>query len=216
VDIQFGLATSISHCNSLGAVKDNYILRTGSDWGGNTNNSQSNHSIIDQCRVYARDGAKTCFKVLGSGGVVIRDAISEGASNVAYSIYVDRETSTTVRMFKLENFHLEHKPTKAGIYIQSTGINTIDGLFYQLAYEGYVLIRTGKNTDHINLKNVAHYVKGTVIQQDWSSTGWVLENCNNKFFNPDNWRVKNGVATSKRLPTHFRGTGYGPNVEKNY
>ncbi|MBL4703811.1 MAG: hypothetical protein JKY54_04780, partial [Flavobacteriales bacterium] len=105
-------------------------LRTGEEWGGGTNNSQSNHSIIDQCRVFTRDGAKTCFKVLGSGGVVIRDAISEGSKQVDYSIYVDRQTSTTVRLFKIENFHLEHEPIKAGIFIQSTGITTIDGLFY--------------------------------------------------------------------------------------
>jgi len=44
----------------------------------------------------------------------------------------------------------------------------------------------------------------------------VLENCNNNFFKPDNWRVKTGMNYSSRLPVHFRGTGYGPNVEKHY
>lgn len=216
IDIQFGLATSIIHCNSTNAHKDNFVLRTGEDWGGGTNNSQSNHSVIDQCRVYARSGASTCFKVLGSGGVVIRDAISEGSKNVAYSVYVDRQNSSTVRLFKIENLHLEHKPSVAGIFIQSTGITTIDGVFYQLAYDGFRLIHAGDKTNHINLKNVPHYVSGTVIQQDYSSTGWVLENCNNNFFKPGNWRVKNGMKYSNRLPSHFRGAGYGPCVEKHY
>jgi len=216
IDIQFGLSTTISHCNSLAAYKDNYVLRTGKDWGGNNNNSQSNSSVIDRCRVFARDGAKTCFKVLGSGGVVIRDAISEGSKEVDYSVFIDRLTSTTVRMFRLENFHLEHKPKKAGIFIQSTGINIIDGLFYQLSYDGYRLIHAGAGTDQINLKNVPHFVGGTVIQQDWSNTAWVLENCQSKFFIPSNWRIKKGVTYSKKLPFYFKGTGYGPAVEKRY
>ena len=70
VDIQFGLATSIVRCNSNNALKDNFVLRTGEDWGGGANNSQSNHSIIDHCRVYARSGSSTCFKVLASTLVV--------------------------------------------------------------------------------------------------------------------------------------------------
>lgn len=216
VDIQFGLGTSINQCNSLGAFKDNFVIRTGEDWGGGYNSSQSNHTVLNQCRVHARSGAKTAFKVLGSGGVVIRDAISEGSKDIDYSIYVDHQNSTTVRMFKVENLHLEHKPVKAGIYIRSTGISTIDGVFYQMAYDGFKLIQTGDKTNHVNLKNVPHYVSGTVIQQEWASTAWVLENCHNKFFVPDNWRIKNGVKYSKRLPTYFRGTGYGPAVEKHY
>ncbi|MBL4703810.1 MAG: hypothetical protein JKY54_04775 [Flavobacteriales bacterium] len=85
-----------------------------------------------------------------------------------------------------------------------------------MAYDDYRLIHTGKKTDHVNLKNVPHFVTGTVIQQDWSSTAWVLESCNSKFFNPDNWRVKNGVKTNKKLPFYFSGTGYGPASEKRY
>lgn len=216
IDIQFGLSTAIVHCNSTNAFYDNFVLRTGRDWGGGDNNSQSNHSVIDRCRVYARDGANTCFKVLGSGGVVIRDAISEGAKNIAYSVYVDRMASTTVRLFKLENFHLEHKPTKAAIYIESSGVSTIDGVFYQSAYEGFRLIQTGDKTNHVYLKNVPHYVSGTVIQQDWSSTAWRLENCSNSFFKPSSWLVRNGMKLSNRLPIHFSGTGYGPSVGKRY
>ncbi len=216
VDIQFGLATSIVRCNSNNALKDNFVLRTGEDWGGGANNSQSNHSIIDHCRVYARSGSSTCFKVLASGGVVLRDIISEGSKNVEYSVYIDRQRSSTVRLCKIENLHLEHKPSKAGIFIQFTGVTTIDGVFYQLAYDGFKLIQTGEKTNHINLKNVPHYVSGTIIQQEYSGTGWVLENCNNNFFKPDNWRVKTGMNYSSRLPVHFRGTGYGPNVEKHY
>ncbi|MFT7613639.1 MAG: hypothetical protein ACI9J3_002614, partial [Parvicellaceae bacterium] len=72
------------------------------------------------------------------------------------------------------------------------------------------------STDQVNLKNVPHFVSGTVIQQDWSSTAWVLENCQSKFFIPSNWRIKKGITYGKKLPFYFRGTGYGPAVEKRY
>ncbi len=216
IDVQFGLHTSINHCNALNCKTDNFILRTGEDWGGSKNNSQSNHSVLNQCRVYAAQGAKTAFKVLGSGGIVIRDGISEGHKDIDYSVYVDRQSSTTVRLFKLENFHLEHKPNKAAIYINSTGINTIDGLFYQLSYEDFKLLHTGGSTNQINLKNVPHYVAGTVIQQEGGSTAWNLESCHHKFFDPSNWRVKNGAKYDSKLPFYFRGYAYGPAIEKNY
>ena len=193
VDVQFGLNTSIFQCNSTGAWKDNFILRTGADWGGSANNSQSNHSVMDMCRVYARNGAHSAFMVLGSGGCVIRDAISEGSSNIEYCIIIDRLNSSTVRLSKIENLHIEHKPTKAGIYIRFTGITTIDGLFYQTAYPDYALIYAAPGTNQITLKNIPHYVGGTVFKQEKASKkpAWRLEYCHGNFSDPGNWRVLN-------------------------
>jgi len=196
VDIQFGLNTSIFQCNSTGAWKDNFILRTGIDWGGSANNSQSNQSVIDMCRVYARNGAHSSFIILGSGGCVIRDAISEGSSNIDYCVIIDRLNSTTVRLNKIENIHIEHKPLKAGIFIKSSGTTTVDGLFYQLAYPGYALIYAAPGTNLVVLKNIPHFVSGTVIKQEkpGGKPFWRLEYCNRAFKKPEIWQVKNSAG----------------------
>ena len=219
IDIQFGLNTAINHCNSTNAFKDNYVLRTGEDWGGNGVNSQSNHSVISMSRVYARKDAKTAFKILGSSGVVLRDIISEGSKEIDYSVYVDKQKSTTVRLFTLENFHLEHAPIKAGIYIKSAGISKIDGLFYQLARADWPLIQAGANTDQITVKNIPHFVTGTVLQQDKSGDGavWLLESCHKNFYDAANWRVKNKLGIyQKKLPYYFKGNGGKYQIDKTY
>ena len=193
VDIQFGLNTSIFQCNSTNAWKDNFIFRTGADWGGSANNSQSNHSVMDMCRVFARNGAHSAFMILGSGGCVIRDAISEGSSNIEYCVIINRLKSSTVRLNKIENIHIEHKPSKAGIYIKSTGTTIVDGLFYQLAYPDYALIYAAPGTNLVILKNIPHYVGGTVIKQEKAGGKpfWRLEYCHKAFSKPEIWKVRN-------------------------
>jgi len=42
IDIQFGLSTAIVHCNSTNAFYDNFVLRTGRDWGGGENTCHPN------------------------------------------------------------------------------------------------------------------------------------------------------------------------------
>lgn len=217
IDIQFGLQTIISQCHSNGAAKDNFVLRSGSDWGGTDNNSQSNHSIIESCRVYAKQGSNSSYKILSSGGCVIRDCISEGASFLNYSIIIDCQKSTTVRLNKVENFHLEHKAKIAALYINSTGICTIDGLFYQTAYENYPLIQSGEKTNQITLMNIPHYVNGTIIEQKRinSGTAWKMLYCHKNFYIKENWRVfdKEG-SYSKELPYYFSGEGYYRQINK--
>jgi hypothetical protein len=218
IDIQFGLNTVISHCNSNNAKKDNFVLRHGADWGGNGINSQSNHSEIRNSRVYAGAGSQTAFKVLASSGVVLRDNISEGSKEIDFSVYVDRLNSNTVRLFKLENLHLEHAPRKAGIYIRSTGVNTFDGIFYQLAYKGFPLFDVGNGSDQINLYNVPHYVNGTIIKQkNMDAAAWNLMGCNAAFLKKENWCVgtKSGDWEAKR-PFYFYAQGYRYHIKKEY
>lgn len=218
IDIQFGLNTSIEQCNSIGGAKYHFVLRCGEAWGGNGVNSQSNHSVIEKCRVYAGKDTKICYKVVGSSGCVIRDCISEGQHTPDYSIYFDYQKSTTVRLFKVENLHLEHTPQKAGIYVRNTGVATIDGVFYQTAKEEYPLVYAASRCDQISLLNVPHYVGGTVLFQEGGNDGacWSLENCSKEFYDAANWRIVFKDEVKKKLPYYFRGKGYRYQIGKSF
>jgi hypothetical protein len=220
VDVQFGLQTRIELCKATNCLKDNFVIRTGADWGGNDNNSQSNHTIIESCRVFARQGSESAYKVLGSGGVVISNCISEGHGDINYAIYADRQNSTTVRLFKIENFHLEHAPLKAGIYLRMSGVIEINGLFYQLARDEFTLVEAGRKCDLIHLMNVPHFVKGTVLRQDLDHGGasWNLMYCARPFYNATNWRVlnRNTNKYEERLPQFFSGQEGGLRTNKRY
>lgn len=205
VDVQFGLSTELSHCIATNCKKDAFILRCGEEWGGNNNNSQSNHSVVNMCRVYAAKGAKTSFKILGSGGVVLRDIISEGSNEVDYSVYFDRLSSTTVRMFTIQNFHLEHSTQKAAIYIRNSGVATVEGVYYQKGYAEFPLIHAGKDSQVIVLKNTAHYVAGTVIKAENNEVVWRLEYCNKSFYEAANWRIGSKSGYQTKLPFYLTG-----------
>lgn len=220
IDIQFGLQTRIEHCYATNCFKDNFILRTGEDWGGSGNNSQSNHSVIESCRVYARKGSHTSYKVLGSGGCVLSNIISEGSKEIDYAIYADRQGSTTVRYFKIDNFHLEHAPIKAGIYTRMTGNVDINGIFYQLSRKEFTLVHAGTKSGLINITNIPHYVSGTVMRQEQSGGGavWNVKYCSKHFYNPSNWRVKNKKTDEyeSKLPYYFSGQGGSYQISKKY
>jgi hypothetical protein len=219
VDIQFGLQTRIEHCYTTNCYKDNFVLRTGTDWGGSNNNSQSNHSVVESCRVFARKDSKTGFKVLGSGGVVLSNIISEGHHDIDYAIYADRLNSTTVRRFVIENFHLEHTPKEAGIYLRISGNTEINGVYYQMAREEFPLVQAGRNSGLIELRNIPHYVKGTVMKQEQDGGGaiWAINYCYHAFYNPEVWRIRNAKGEyDRKLPYYFSGQQGGYQIRKKH
>ncbi len=201
VDIQFGLNTEIHHCNSTAALKDNFILRTGEDWGGSNRNSQSNHSVISMCRVYASKGANTAYKVMGSNGVVLRDNISEGQHDINYSIYYNSMGSPNVKLFTVSNLHLEHKPINAGIFLRGGGNIIIDGVYYQHARENFRFIEAHEHTSSVQIKNVPWFVTGSGIYYGSSNTQWSIENCHPRFYNKSIWFKKSSDNYSRKTPS---------------
>ena len=208
VDIQFGLQTEINHCQVINNHNDGFVIRTGEEWGGSANNSQSNHTVLRSCRVYARkNGNGASVRILGSSGVVIDDFISEGGNN-EYAVYVDVQRSTTVRMLTLRNLHIEHIPEKCGIYLRSTGISKIDGIFYQLARPDWPLIYVPGGIQQVVLSNIPHFVTGTILKHD-TDAAWELDNVHEKFLNPENWRSRNREGNYVKKPPFFsKGEGY--------
>jgi len=191
VDIQFGLMTSIENCMSTLCSNDNFILRCGLDWGGNGYNSQSNHSHIKSCRVFAAKESNSGFKVLGSNGVTLEDVISEGFSEIKYSIYVSNSKSIA-HLFYIKNVHIEHNPTEAGIFLAFDGYVTIDGLFFQTAKEDFPIIKSVQNNATNHILNVRWCPGKVIIQNQGHLHGikWHLENCHSCFYDQNRWKRK--------------------------
>lgn len=101
------------------------VLRQG-DWPGATwANSQSNCSVLDQCRVYCAATTTIAFSVLNSGGVSMRDCVSEGAP-CDHDLFLSAVTTgdeaaiaenTVVKSFTLSGLHIEHTSRGASIHV---------------------------------------------------------------------------------------------------
>lgn len=148
IDLQATLGSSITNCRmtgqSVAAIdlrfclmarlqsvlvthpKDQGIVVRAGDWPGATwSNSQSNHTVLDQCRVFSSNTTTNAFAVLNSSGVRMTDCISEGAE-ADRDLYLSAATdggpdtkarNTVVKQFILENFHIEHRVRKEHIHV---------------------------------------------------------------------------------------------------
>ncbi|MDX9749669.1 MAG: hypothetical protein RBT71_01125, partial [Flavobacteriales bacterium] len=115
IDLQFCLMARVQNVLVTNPKDRGIVVRQG-DWpGASASNSQSNSTVLDQCRVYASATTTAAFTILNSGGVRMRDCISEG-SPVDYDVFVSaatdgdegrRANNPVVKSFMLENLHVE-------------------------------------------------------------------------------------------------------------
>lgn len=134
IDLRFCLMARIENVLVTNPARKGIQVRCG-DWpGANTRNSQSNHTVLEQCRVYCSATTTEAFSILGSGGVHMVDCISEGAM-ADYDLFLSASTSTdlnsvatnpVVKSFTLSNFHVEHRLRKASIYVNMPVKSTVD------------------------------------------------------------------------------------------
>jgi hypothetical protein len=133
VDLRFCLMARLEHVLVTNPTLRGIVVRQG-DWPGATAfNSQSNSTVLEQCRVNCTDGSTQAFSVLNSGGVRMLDCVSEGGPcdhDLFLSATTDGDESrpasnTVVKSFSLSNFHVEHKARKASIYVNMPSKATI-------------------------------------------------------------------------------------------
>lgn len=129
IRLRFALMTKVSNVIML-PLYDGIQIYSG-DWSRATpTNSQSNHTVLSQCRVYALRNSRYSYHIKQSSGIVLRDCISEGHDN-EIAVKFEAKGNPVVKHFRIENFHLEHSPTHSGVYISANGAtsNIIDGLY---------------------------------------------------------------------------------------
>lgn len=134
IDLRFCLMAQVENVLVTNPAQRGIVLRCG-DWpGANTSNSQSNHTVLHQCRVYCAATTTAAFTVLNSGGVHLTDCISEGAQS-DYDLFLSATTNgqedhqannPVVKAFALSNFHVEHFTRKGSLYINMPPKSSVD------------------------------------------------------------------------------------------
>lgn len=177
IEIQFGLMTRLENILITNSNKDGIRLGIGNWPGANRRNSQSNHSVLEQCRVYNKAGGRYSYDIKDSSGVVIRDCIAEGRENLR-AINFSAYGNSVVKNFKVENFHMEYTPKEAGIYISAGAMtsNIIDGYFINSNGIKYP-IATEYNAP-IQIKNIAWWKKEWQIMCTHHAPRISIDQCN--------------------------------------
>jgi hypothetical protein len=125
VDLRFCLMARLEHVFVTNPTGRGIVVRQG-DWPGATAfNSQSNSTVLEQCRVYCAATTTEAFAVFNSGGVRLSDCVSEGAPcdhDLFLSAVTDGDEAsiagnTVVKSFTLSNFHVEHAARSTSIHV---------------------------------------------------------------------------------------------------
>lgn len=101
--------------------------------GGSNSASQSNHSIIRDCKFRHSAGQFAAIKATAVSGLRIHGCIFEGIENgPQYEVYFDDNSSTVVKDFEIKNCHIEQKQSVCAVYIRlKDGFAYVSNIFSQ-------------------------------------------------------------------------------------
>lgn len=134
LDLRFCLNAYVGWCFFQGNNLYDIIAAEG-DWSGASgNNSQTNQTKFENNRHFAKLGQLACMRILKSSGIVVEDAIFEGANPVR-NIEFDATGSTTVQHFEVHRPHVENAPTECSIFIKmATGMVEVSAYWAQIPH----------------------------------------------------------------------------------
>lgn len=203
LDLRWCMATVIDHCffweNVIGVNLD-YDRFT----GGSNSTSQSNHSVVSNCKFRPRLGGFASIRVHAASGVQLLHNIFEGP-NSDYDVFFDDNGSTVVKEVTIYGNHVEHRPAIAAFYIKlRDGIAHCGGIYSQF---DCTLIRFESAAyAKCLVDNIPHLTSGTKFDYTGSGGRWWFSNMPASFDpNTASYWVS-GVA-----PTNSRYDGWNTN-----
>jgi len=184
IDLRFCLMTRVANVLVTNPKGRGIVVRQG-DWPGATwSNSQSNHTVLEQCRVYCSATTTQAFAVLHCNGVRMTDCISEGAP-CDHDLFLSASTgddvsaparNSVVKQFILSNFHVEHATRKASIHVNMPPRASVvlEGIYWNGKMVAPVIEYI---SGQVNLSEVGWWNEGFVIATRVEAPRINIEQC---------------------------------------
>lgn len=170
IDLRFCLMARLGNVLVTNPLDKGIVLRQG-DWpGASGTNSQSNSSVLDQCRVYCSKTTTAAYTILNSGGVRMTNCVSEG-SPCDYDVFLSATlngdesrpaSNPVVKSFMLSNFHVEHQVRKASLYVNmpSKAVVDVENVYWNGQQRAPVVLYT---MGQLNLSDIGWWDPGNWI-----------------------------------------------------
>ena len=140
--------------------------------GGSNSASQSNHTIIQNCKSRHSAGQFASIKATAVSGLRIRGCIFEGVqSGSDYEVYFDDAGSTVVKDFEISNCHIEQQQKIAAMYIKlKDGFGYVSNVFSQ--YDCNLVKFESTGYAKCIIKGVPYFTSGTKFENVNSAGRW--------------------------------------------
>ncbi len=180
--VRFCLMATIRNI-MINGVTNNAIMVTRGNWPGvGTANAQSNHTLVEQCRIFNVDNANSAFYVENASGVILRQCISEG-NKPKYHVLWNSLGSTVCKDGWIFTLHLESgsyiaaiKALLAGGFLFASGnFSQYDNVLYD--------VESSLGYPHMYVENVPWMTGGSKLKTTGTSVIWAFKEV---AFDPNN------------------------------
>jgi hypothetical protein len=136
--LNFALQSYLLSCETINCTAGGFFIQDGSNdglggfgWSGGTNsNSQSNITVLQNCRVYGHPNQTQAFYFYASDSCALRNCVAEGAGG-KIEVRFDYGGSPVVKLFTIDGLHCESANVRCLLKIRATGVVKIRGIFHQ-------------------------------------------------------------------------------------
>jgi hypothetical protein len=205
LDLRWCMGTIIDQCyfweNYIGVNLD-YDRFT----GGSNSTSQSNHSVVQNCKFRNSAGDFANIRVHAASGVQILHNIFGGVqAGGDYDVYFDDNGSTVVKEVYIYGNHVEHIPAIAAFYIKlKDGIAYCGGIYSQ--YNCTLIKFESSAYAKMIVENIPYLTSGTKFDYVGNGARWWFTNMPVSFDPNTNTYWVGGVA-----PLNSRYDGWNTN-----
>ena len=203
LDLRWCMATIVDHCffweNTIGVNLDYDRFA-----GGSNSTSQSNHSVVSNCKFRPRLGGFASIRVFVASGISITHNIFEGP-NSDYDVFFDDNNSSVVKEVYIYGNHVEHTPSIAALYVKlKDGIAYCGGIYSQ--YNCTLIKFESSAYAKMVVENIPYLTSGTKFDNVNTNGRWWFANMPATFDPNTSTYWVSGVA-----PTNSRYDGWNTN-----
>ena len=178
--------------------------------GGSNSASQSNHSIITNCKFRHSAGQFGAIKATAVSGLVIYHNIFEGVqSGPQYEVFFDDAGSPVVKEVHIYGNHVEQQPSVAGFHIRLKDGNAYVGGIYS-QYDCNLISFESAGYGKMIVENIPYLTSGTKFKNINGAGRW-------KFINvPATFNFSDATKWNGTPPINSAIDGWQTNGQSNY
>lgn len=175
--------------------------------GGSNSASQSNHTVVRDCKFRHSAGQFGAIRAIAVSGLVVDHNIFEGVQNgPQYEVFFDDNSSPVVKEVTIRGCHIEQQPSVSGIYVRlKQGLAMIDTIFSQ--YDCNLIEFDSSAYAKMLVKNIPYLTSGTKFKNTNSAGRWYWENPPSN----DNFNHEDPLRWNGTVPINMGIDGWNSN-----
>jgi hypothetical protein len=178
--------------------------------GGSNFTSQSNHSIVRDCKFRHSAGQFGAIRIEGASGIQVTHNIFEGVGGNQYMVYFDDRSSTVVKEFVCSYNHYEADVAVAFNYCRMReGIALFQGNYNQKVAPNFIVFESSA-WGRCVVSDMMYLVNNVRFKNNLTTARWIFDNM------PSNFNAFDQTWWDGAIPSNTKIESTDPNGQAPY